>query len=81
MAVMTTAVTAPATIFAFSLLVVERMREPPAPVLLEGTKVIAYLTSPEVREHFLRGYETIHDVWKQKTQSSRVVNKPEENKK
>ena len=46
-----------------------------APALLEGTRVIAYLTSPEIRAEFLRGYETIHGFWKQKTQSSGVVNK------
>ena len=61
------------TAFPVRLAAVERAMF--APALLEGTRVIAYLTSPEIREQFLRGYETIHGVWKQKTQSSRVVNK------
>ena len=37
-----------------------------APVLLEGTRVISYLTSPELREQFLRGYETIQEWWRTK---------------
>jgi hypothetical protein len=37
-----------------------------APVLLEGTRVISYLTSPELREQFLKGYETIQEWWRTK---------------
>ena len=37
-----------------------------APALLEGTRVIAYITSPEVREKFLKGYETVQGLWKQR---------------
>lgn len=66
------------TAFPVRLAAVERATF--APVLLEGTRVLAYMTSAEVRQQFLRGYETIQGLWKQKTQSSRVVNKPEENK-
>jgi membrane protein required for colicin V production len=34
-----------------------------APLLLEGSRVIAYLTSPEFRELFMKGYETIQKLW------------------
>ena len=34
-----------------------------APALLEGTRVIAYLTSPELRERFLSGYSTVQQLW------------------
>jgi membrane protein required for colicin V production len=34
-----------------------------APALLEGTRVIAYLTSRELRERFYAGYETIKRMW------------------
>jgi membrane protein required for colicin V production len=34
-----------------------------APALLEGTRVIAYLTSPELRERFLSGYTTVQQLW------------------
>ena len=37
-----------------------------APVLLEGTRMISYLTSPELREEFLRGYEMIKELWRKK---------------
>jgi membrane protein required for colicin V production len=37
-----------------------------APVLLEGTRVIAYLTSPDMRERFFEGYATIKGLWEQK---------------
>lgn len=37
-----------------------------APVLLEGTRVIAYLTSPELRERFFDGTETIRQLGQQK---------------
>ena len=65
------------TAFPVRLAAVERATF--APALLEGTRVIAYLTSPEVREQFHAGYDTIKEFWKQQTRSSRVVNKPEEN--
>lgn len=35
-----------------------------APVLLEGTKVISYLTSSELRERFLNGYTTVQGLWR-----------------
>ncbi|HKG23496.1 MAG TPA: CvpA family protein [Blastocatellia bacterium] len=34
-----------------------------APVLLEGTEVISYLTSTELRERFLNGYTTVQGLW------------------
>ena len=34
-----------------------------APALLEGTRVIAYLTSSELRERFLSGYTTVQQLW------------------
>ena len=34
-----------------------------APVLLEGTRVIAYLTSSELRESFFTGYERVQGLW------------------
>ncbi|HJQ25623.1 MAG TPA: CvpA family protein [Blastocatellia bacterium] len=37
-----------------------------APALLEGTRVIAYLTSRELRQRFLEGYAVIQDLWGQK---------------
>jgi membrane protein required for colicin V production len=37
-----------------------------APVLLEGTRMISYLTSPELRQQFLRGYEMIQELWREK---------------
>jgi membrane protein required for colicin V production len=36
------------------------------PALLEGTRVVAYLTSRELRERFLNGYETVKQLWGQK---------------
>jgi membrane protein required for colicin V production len=36
------------------------------PALLEGTRVVAYLTSRELRERFLNGYETVKQLWEQK---------------
>jgi hypothetical protein len=38
-----------------------------APALLEGTRVIAYLTSSDLRERFLNGYEMIKGMWEQKS--------------
>jgi membrane protein required for colicin V production len=34
-----------------------------APALLEGTRVIAYLTSTELRERFLSGYTMVQQLW------------------
>ena len=34
-----------------------------APALLEGTRAISYLTSPELRERFVEGYTAIKQVW------------------
>ncbi|HVF90574.1 MAG TPA: CvpA family protein [Blastocatellia bacterium] len=34
-----------------------------APVLLEGTRVISYLASSELRERFLNGYTTVQGLW------------------
>jgi membrane protein required for colicin V production len=34
-----------------------------APALLEGTRVIAYITSPELRERFLSGYSMVQQLW------------------
>lgn len=36
------------------------------PVLLEGTRVIAYLTSAELRERFFDGTETVRQLWQEK---------------
>jgi hypothetical protein len=35
------------------------------PALLEGTRVIAYLTSRELRERFFAGYQTVKQFWGQ----------------
>ena len=35
------------------------------PVLLEGTRVVAYLTSRDLRERFLNGYQTVKELWGQ----------------
>ena len=37
-----------------------------APFLLEGTRVISYLTSPELREKFYAGYRSVKELWGQK---------------
>ena len=37
-----------------------------APVLLEGTRIIAYLTSAELRERFYDGTETVRQLWQEK---------------
>jgi membrane protein required for colicin V production len=37
-----------------------------APFLLEGTRVIAYLASPELRDRFASGYQTVKNLWEQK---------------
>jgi membrane protein required for colicin V production len=34
------------------------------PTLLDGTRVIAYLTSQELRERFFAGYETVKKLWR-----------------
>jgi hypothetical protein len=33
-------------------------------VLLEGTRVAAYLASQEMRERFSSGYEIVKDLWR-----------------
>lgn len=53
------------TAFPIKLEAVERAAF--APVLLEGTRVIAYLTSRDVRERFLNGYAIIQEMWGQKS--------------
>lgn len=46
-----------------------------APELLEGTRVIAYLTSRELRERFYEGYENIKRMWDPKsTKPTRPAN-------
>ena len=37
-----------------------------SPALLEGTRVIAYLTSRELRERFFNGNEIVRQLWQQK---------------
>jgi len=37
-----------------------------APALLEGTRVITYLTSRELRERFFNGNEIVRQLWQQK---------------
>jgi membrane protein required for colicin V production len=37
------------------------------PALLEGTRVIAYLTSRELRERFFNGYEAVKQLWGQRS--------------
>ncbi|MFY9607420.1 MAG: CvpA family protein [Blastocatellia bacterium] len=43
-----------------------------APVLLEGTHVIAYLTSEDMRQRFLNGYESVKRLWVEKEASDNV---------
>jgi membrane protein required for colicin V production len=59
------------TAFPVKLEAVEQARF--APVLLEGTRIIAYLTSPELRQQFLDGYETIQEWWRKRV--TRLVGK------
>jgi membrane protein required for colicin V production len=37
-----------------------------APFLLEGTRVVSYLTSSELREKFFAGYKSVKELWRQK---------------
>jgi membrane protein required for colicin V production len=37
-----------------------------SPVLLEGTRVVAYLTSSELRERFFNGTEIVTKLWQEK---------------
>ena len=37
---------------------------PFAPFLLEGTRVISYLTAGEFRRHFLKGYAAVNELWR-----------------
>lgn len=53
------------TAFPIKLEAVERAAF--APVLLEGTRVIAYLTSRDLRERFMNGYALIQEMWGQKS--------------
>jgi membrane protein required for colicin V production len=41
-----------------------------APVLLEGTRVIAYATSPQMRDKFMEGYGTVTKLWTKERQVS-----------
>jgi membrane protein required for colicin V production len=41
-----------------------------APLLLEGTRVISYVTSGEFRERFLEGYKTVTGIWEQRSKKS-----------
>jgi len=52
------------TAFPVRLAAVERAML--APALLEGAHVVAYLTSQEMRQRFLGGYETVKDLWGQR---------------
>ena len=52
------------TAFPIKLEAVERATF--APALLEGTRVIAYLTSRDLRQRFMDGYATIQGLWGQK---------------
>ncbi|MFL6216056.1 MAG: CvpA family protein [Blastocatellia bacterium] len=52
------------TAFPVKLEAVERAEF--APALLEGTRVISYLTSRDVRQRFFDGYATIQGLWGQK---------------
>lgn len=52
------------TAFPVRLVAVERATL--APVLLEGAHLVVYLTSKEMRERFLGGYETVKDLWGQR---------------
>jgi hypothetical protein len=36
-----------------------------APVLLEGTRAIAYLTSQQMRQRFVEGYDAVRGFWGQ----------------
>ena len=49
------------TAFPFKIEAVQQARL--APVLLEGTKAVAYLTSHEFRDRFYGGYETVQRFW------------------
>ena len=52
------------TAFPVRLMTVERSLF--APALLEGSHVIAYMTSPELRERFMNGYQTVRNTWNKK---------------
>jgi membrane protein required for colicin V production len=38
-----------------------------APLLLEGTRIISFLTSTEIRDRFLSGYARVEELWKEET--------------
>ncbi|MEW6131325.1 MAG: CvpA family protein [Acidobacteriota bacterium] len=42
-----------------------------APLLLEGTRVTAYLASGELSAQFSEGYQTVTDFWQQKTKNKK----------
>ncbi|MBI3650572.1 MAG: CvpA family protein [Acidobacteria bacterium] len=37
-----------------------------APLLLEGTRIVSYLTSQELRDKFFAGYKSVKELWEQK---------------
>jgi membrane protein required for colicin V production len=41
-----------------------------APLLLEGTRVIAYITSGEFRARFLEGYRVVTGIWDERSKKS-----------
>ena len=42
-----------------------------APLLLDGTRIIAYLTSREMREKFFAGYSAVTQFWQQETKKNK----------
>ena len=51
------------TAFPLNLYAVKQARF--APVLIEGTKVIAYILSPGLRDRFMSGYATLNKLWEE----------------
>jgi membrane protein required for colicin V production len=45
------------------------------PFLLEGTRVVSYLTSREMRERFSNGYETIKQLWDKSAEERKLKEK------
>ncbi len=41
-----------------------------APLLLEGTRVLAYVTSGEFRERFSEGYKIVTGIWEERSKKS-----------
>jgi membrane protein required for colicin V production len=52
-----------------------------APVLLEGTRAIAYLTSNEMRQRFADGYAAVREVWEQRSREAGSAKNREESRK